>query len=198
MLVACAALAGAAYWFWPRPIRVVNAHPAGTQIIAFGDSLTQGVGASPGNDYVSVLAQKIGRPIINEGVAGDTTDDALARLNGSVLAHDPRIVIVFLGGNDFLRQIPIEQTFANLDRIVQQIQAHGALVVLVDVRPPLVGKYGPRFRRLARQRGAVLVPNVFAGIFADPRLKADQLHFNDQGYAIVADRIYAAMKPYVN
>jgi acyl-CoA thioesterase-1 len=194
----CVATAVVAYWHWPRPAPIVNSHPTGTQIIALGDSLTQGVGASSGHDYVSVLAQKIGRPILNRGVAGDTTADALARLKRDVLAHDPQIVIVFLGGNDVLRAVPMEQTFANLGEIVRQIQARGALAVLVEVRPPTLGlKYGGQFKRLARQRGAVLVPNVFRSIFLDPTMKSDQIHFNDKGYAVVAERIYSAMKPYL-
>ena len=197
---ACAVVAAAAFWVWSRPaqIPIVNPRPTGRQIIAFGDSLTQGIGASAGHDYVSVLAQLVGRPILNHGVAGDTTADALARLNNDVLADDPKIVVVFLGGNDVLQSVRIEQTFANLDQIVRQIQARGALVVLVEVRPPVVGrKYGREFRRLARQRGAVSVPDIFRGIFLDPAMKADQLHFNDKGYAIVAERIYAAMKSYL-
>jgi lysophospholipase L1-like esterase len=190
--------AGLAYWHWPRSTPIVNAHPAGNQIIALGDSLTQGIGATRGHDFVSALAQKIGRPILNGGVAGDTTADALARLKRDVLDRDPRIVIVFLGGNDVLRQIPVGQTFASLDQIVAQIQARGAMVVLVEVRPPtLAGSYGREFKRLARRRGAVLVPNVFRGIFLDPRMKSDQIHFNDAGYAVVAERIYAAIRPHL-
>jgi len=198
-LLVCAVGAGVAYCYWQRPAPIVNPRPAGTRIIALGDSLTSGVGASSGHDYVAVLASKIGRPIVNCGVAGDTTADALARLNRDVLARDPKIVIAFLGGNDFLRRVPADQTFANLDQIVRQIQARGALVVLVEVRPPLAGwQYGRRFRRLARERGAVLVPNIFRGIFLDPAMKSDEIHFNDQGYAVVAERIYTAMKPYLN
>jgi len=197
-LVFLAAVAAAAFWFWLRSTPIVNSQPTGTQIIAFGDSLTLGIGASAGHDYVSVLAQKVGRPILNRGVAGDTTADALARLQSNVLRYDPRIVIVFLGSNDVLRSVPGEETFANLAQILQQIQARGALVVLVEVCPPVVGsKYGQQFKRLARQRGAVLVPNVFRGIFLDPKMKADEIHFNDKGYAVVAERIYAAMKPYL-
>jgi len=104
----CLAAAAVSYWYWSRPAPIVNLHPTGKQILALGDSLTEGVGASRGHDYVSVLAKKIGRPILNRGVAGDTTADALARLNRDVLTQEPQIVIVFLGGNDILRKIPAE------------------------------------------------------------------------------------------
>jgi lysophospholipase L1-like esterase len=198
-LLVCAAGAGAAYWYWWRPAPIVNPHPGGTRVMALGDSLTSGVGASSGHDYVSVLTSKIGRPIVNCGVAGDATADALARLNRDVLTRDPKIVIVFLGGNDFLQRVPADRTFANLDQIVRQVQARGALVVLVEVRPPLAGwQYGRRFKRLARARGAVLVPKVFRGIFLDPTMKSDEIHFNDRGYAVVAERIHTAIKPYLN
>lgn len=196
--LAIAAAAGAAIWHRARPAPVTNSHPTGSRIIALGDSLTAGVGASAGRDYVSVLSRKIGRPIVNRGVSGDTTTNALNRLDGDVLAHDPQIVIVFLGGNDMLLKIPAGQTFANLDRIVARIHEKGAMVVLVELRPPAGGgKYRRGFKQLARERGVVLVPNIFRDIFSDPRMKADQIHFNDRGYSEVAERIYDAMRPYL-
>jgi lysophospholipase L1-like esterase len=188
----------AAGWVWSRASwPIVNAPPSGGRIIALGDSLTAGLGAASGDNYVSVLSRRIGRPILNAGAAGDTTADGLARLERDVLARDPQIVIVFLGGNDVLQRRPIDDTFRDLDRIVAAVQSRGAMVVLVDSRPPLVGyQYGRRFRRLARERGCVLVAYILRDIFTDPSLKADPLHFNARGYAIVADRIDAALRRY--
>lgn len=181
-----------------RPAEIVNANPSGSNIIALGDSLTVGYGGTSGKDYVTLLSQKIGRPVLNRGVLGDTTADGLRRLDADVLAHDPQIVIIFLGGNDVLGRASIDQTFANLDAIVRRIQARGAMVVLVEFRPPTMGlEFGRRFKQLARERGCVRVPNVFHGIFTDPRMKSDQIHFNDRGYAVLADRIYEAMKPHL-
>ena len=73
-------------------------------VIAFGDSLTAGVGALPGQDYVTQLSTKSGVTITNAGISGNTTRDALARLNKDVLSKDPSVVLVWLGGNDILQR----------------------------------------------------------------------------------------------
>lgn len=83
---------------------VTNYPPKNGPIIALGDSLTVGVGATKGNDYVSQLSQKLDVPIINAGVSGITTRDAMARLERDVLSRNPSVVIVWLGGNDILQR----------------------------------------------------------------------------------------------
>src|SRR5205807_8523479 len=96
---------------WPSPYsKVVNLASRGTNIIAFGDSLTAGYGAQPGEDYPTRLSRLIDKPVINAGVSGDTTDMALARIDADVLSRGPRIVIVGLGGNEFLRGVDIATT----------------------------------------------------------------------------------------
>ena len=175
---------------------VTNRDSQGTAVICFGDSLTVGVGASPGHDYPSLLAARLGRAVINAGVSGDTTRDAVRRLEADVLARDPRLVIVQFGGNDFLQQLSREETFADLETIVRRIQERGAMVVLVGVQPGLIGDPTRRdYRRIARARGAVFVPNILEGILTTPQLKSDQLHPNDAGYEKIAERIARAVEP---
>src|SRR5688500_13687859 len=83
---------------WPsRYSRVTNLASAGSSIVSFGDSLTAGFGAGPGEDYPSELSKRLGIAVMNAGVSGDTTESALARLD-EVLATKPRMVIVGLGG----------------------------------------------------------------------------------------------------
>lgn len=199
MLLLGVPLVGLCVWrqfiYWP----VTNKHPSGTTIIAFGDSLTYGTGAERGQDYPSQLAKISGHDIINAGAPGETTADAMRRLDRDVLQHDPRIVIVLLGGNDFLQRSPMQQAFANLDTIVQKIQETGALVVLVGMKGliPFMDSYSGEYKRVAKARGAVYVPNVLSGIIDSPKLKGDQVHPNGAGYKIIAERIYAAVKPYL-
>src|ERR1043166_1309803 len=102
-----------------RAYPITNDPPHGANIIAFGDSLTAGVGASEGHEYPTVLSQLIGVPVINRGVPGDTTENALARLDNDVLSDDPRIVIICLGGNDTLQNLPSPHTFAHLRRMIE-------------------------------------------------------------------------------
>jgi lysophospholipase L1-like esterase len=194
-LLVAVALGAAAFW-WLRPGPPTAARPtAGHTIVAFGDSLVEGRGASEGQDFVSLLARRIGRPIINAGRSGDTTAAALARLDADVLAREPRVVIVLLGGNDFLRRVPVEVTFGNLARIVERIRARGAAVLLVGVAVGLFSDpYGDEYARIARAASAGLVPDVLDGIFGDAALMADSIHPNDRGYVIVADRVEPALR----
>lgn len=187
MLLAAACRSGATQW----PVR--NETPAGRNVIAFGDSLTQGYGVGPENGYPAHLSRLLGVPILNRGVSGDTTGDALARLERDVLAHEPRVVLVCLGANDMLRAQPAGRQFANLDRIVRAIQARGALVVLLGVEGyeglPLGVDYGARYRALAEATGSVYVGDLLSGVLTEPGLMHDGIHPNRKGYERIAARI---------
>jgi acyl-CoA thioesterase-1 len=192
-LIALAVLAG--LWYL-RPGGPPAAKPTGgTNIIAFGDSLVAGVGASTGHDFVSVLSGRLGVRILNAGRPGDTTASALARLDRAVLARNPRVVIVLLGGNDFLRRVPRDRTFDNLETIVTRIRQRGAAVVLVGVSLGLfTDSYAAQYEALAEHTSAAYVPDVLDGVYGHADRMADQIHPNDRGYAIVADRIEPVLR----
>ena len=183
-----------AWLLWPGG-SVRNLDSKGSAVIAFGDSLTAGYGAAAGEDYPSRLSAQLGLPVINAGVSGDTTEAALARIEADVLARNPRIVIVGLGGNDFLRQVPIAATEANLRTIVQRIQGAGAMVVLLGFDFPSFGpKYDDMYERVAGDEDCLLIADVLDGILRDPALKSDEIHPNARGYAMMAERIAGPMK----
>lgn len=157
-------------------------------IVAFGDSLVYGTGSS-GGGFVKQLEQQLARPIENLGVPGDTTADGLARLD-EVLQLQPALVILLLGGNDFLRQVPPDTAFANLDAIITQLQADGAAVLLVGVRGGLVrDHFAARFEELAERHGTAYVHDVLDDTLGVAGYMADQVHPNDAGYRVIADRI---------
>jgi acyl-CoA thioesterase I len=200
VLIAIVVLCILAFMGWRhfRPVQITNPNPRGSNVIAFGDSLTSGVGAAPGQDYPAQLAKLAGVPVLNKGVPGDTTADALRRLERDVLASDPKIVIVLLGGNDLLQRLPQKETLANLEEIVTKVQDDGALVVLVGLGGSMfTGSYTSAYRDLARRRGAVLVPGILNGILDRPAMKADQIHPNGEGYRMMAERIHAKIKEYL-
>jgi acyl-CoA thioesterase I len=180
----------AAWLLWPsRYERVANLASPGTGIVSFGDSLTAGFGAGVGEDYPSELARRIGVPVVNAGMSGDTTESALARLD-SVIASRPRLVIVGLGGNDYLRGMAIGATEANLRAIINKIQSSGAMVVLLGFSfPSLNANYASMYERLADEHRCLLVPGVMKGILTDRSLKSDEIHPNARGYALMAERI---------
>lgn len=184
---------------WPGEGAVRNYPSSGTEIIAFGDSLVQGVGASaPEKNFVSVLSAQLGRPIVNLGVSGNTTADGVQRL-GEINKYQPQVVMVLLSGNDRLRQIPQEQTLANLGTIIEYIQNKGAVVVLLGVRGDLFGNgHDDKLKALAESRQAVYVPDVLDGLFGNNRYMTDLVHPNDAGYAKIANRIYPLLLKYAN
>ncbi len=188
------------FYVWGSYFRldIINHPPTSSTVIAFGDSLTSGVGAGPGEDYPTHLSRMIGIDVLNRGIPGETTAHALRRLERDVLEQDPGVVIVFLGGNDMLQRRPLEELFSNLDAIVERIQDKGALVVLVGLKGlPFDQGYGSGYRDLARRRGCLYVPDVMAGIITDMKLKSDQVHPNGKGYRLIAERVADVVRPYV-
>ena len=192
--IAVAAAAILLLWFlWPSR-KITNRDSKGTTIVAFGDSLTAGYGANAGEDYPSHLSRSLGVPIINEGVNGDTTESAQPRLS-TVLAHNPRIVILGLGGNDFLRGVPVATTEANLRSIIRQIHAGGAMVILLGFNFPSLGaNYGKMYDRVAEEERTLLVPDMLDGILSDPSKKSDDVHPNGTGYKVMAERVAGPLK----
>jgi lysophospholipase L1-like esterase len=178
--------------------KITNAYPQGVAIVAFGDSLTAGYQMGAGDSYPEQLSARLGRPILNRGLSGDSTAEGLARLERDVLGESPRIVIVGLGANDMLRRQPIDPAFANLRAMVDRIHARGALVVLLGVDGPrMYGDWDGRYRQLARETGCVFVPDLLDGVIGDPALMYDQVHPNAQGYAKIAERIDSEIGEYL-
>lgn len=163
-------------------------------VVAFGDSLTQGVGSSEPGGYVPFLSQAVGVPIKNAGVAGDTTRDALARLP-AVISSRPDIVILLFGGNDFLRHIPPAETFTNITTLITELQNAGADVLLAGLQSDVPGNRDRElFDTLARETGAAYVPDILEGIWRHPEMMSDNLHPNDAGYRLMAERLAPTLK----
>ncbi len=177
---------------------IKNFNNKGAGIICFGDSITFGYGAGPGEDYPTALGKLIKSPIVNAGVDGDTTITALERLENDVLAKNPRLVIVEFCGNDFLKKIPIETTIKNLTQIIQRIQENGSMVALVDISAGMFfQEYRGAFKKLASQKKAIFIPEVLYKLITNPAMKSDFFHPNAAGYQVVAKRIYQVIAPYI-
>lgn len=170
-----------------------NRNPAGPsnaiQVIAFGDSITFGFGTNGDNGYVTVLSRRVGISILNSGFPGDTTGSALNRLEGSVISRNPDVVIVFLGGNDFLQNVPVPTRVSNITAIVQRIRGTGAAVLLVGVASVPLDPFDGALPALAGSTGSTYVPAILDGILGNPPLMFDSIHPNNAGHAIIADRL---------
>ncbi len=158
--------------------------------MVLGDSLSFGLGAESNHGYVGVLQKRLGLEMVNKGVSGDTSKMALDRLQKDVLDLKPALVLVELGGNDFMQKIPTDETFANLDQIITRVQAQQTPVLLIGVQNGLFGNQaGGRYRALANQRHTGLVTNALGDILTRPDLKSDAIHPNDKGYESMADKV---------
>jgi acyl-CoA thioesterase-1 len=175
--------------------------PAGTKVLALGDSLTAPHGVRPGEDWPTLLAQKTGWQVINGGVSGNTSADALARLPALLEEHQPQLVLVTLGGNDMLRKLPAEQTVANLGRMIDMARDKGAKVVLLATpKPSLAGavfnSLSPPdyYAEIAEERKLPLIEDAIPKVLSDTNLKGDQIHPNAAGHAKLGELIHADLK----
>ncbi len=186
------------YKFFLSGPAVRNSTPTGENIICFGDSLTFGTGAAENMDYPFQLSRMISKPIINAGVPGDTTANAMARLEEDVLSKSPRMVLITLGGNDLKNRISKETAYQNLKNIIVSIQDRGALVIVGGINIPFWGRgFGEMYQKVCKETQALLIPNIFDGIINDKSLMSDPIHPNDRGYTLMAQKFYQAMKPYM-
>ena len=161
-------------------------------ILAFGDSLTHGTGASADTAYPAVLAALTGHTVVNAGVPGETTAEGLRRLPGTLSEYKPRLVLLCLGGNDMLRHLPDAETENNLRLLVRAIRAAGAAPVLIAVpQPRLFGGAPPYYEKLSEELKVPLEREAFVEVLKDNRLKSDLVHANAAGYRVVAERLAA-------
>ena len=182
-----------AIFYFSRSKPITNYPSQGKDIIAFGDSLVAGYGSTQGNDFVSLLSKKIGEPIINLGNSGDTTADGVARIN-ELDKYNPKVVLLLLGGNDRLRKVPIVETHKNLAILIENIQKRGAVVLLLGVKGGLFNDvFGKEFKNLRDTYRTAFVSDVLSGLFGNDKYMSDEIHPNDIGYQMIADRIYPVL-----
>jgi len=183
-------------WWKCSSTQYVNFPPTATgPWVAFGDSLTEGYGASEGNNYPALLGNRLKITIINKGKIGDTTADGLQRLD-EVLQLQPRVVLLCLGGNDSLNQESKKQTFANLAAIIDRLHQTGSFVVLIGIRSAsLRDRNESYFRQLADDKHLLYIPNLLKGVAFKPIYMSDAIHPNDEGYKQIAVRLEKVLRP---
>lgn len=176
------------------------------KIVAFGDSLTAGLGVAQGEAYPAQLQRRLDQAgyryqVINAGVSGDTTAGGVRRVDW-VLNSRPSLVILELGANDGLRGIAPEQTRANLEQIITRLQGAGVKVVLAGITlPPNYGadyiqRFNAIFPDLARKHRVVLMPFFLEGVAAQAGLnQADGIHPTAAGYRMIVDHLMRVLEP---
>ncbi len=172
-------------------------------IVALGDSITAGFEVRPEERYTSLLAQHVEAhdyTIIAQGVSGDTTIDGLARLPAA-LDLAPEILILELGGNDFIKGYPIAEVEARLTEIITTAQKQSTEVLLVGLLA--VDLYGLQyvwasrqmFRRLARRHGLMFMPHIMRKTLLRPHLMmSDRIHPKPAGYRLIAQQMWPYLR----
>jgi len=159
-------------------------------VLAFGDSITYGTGASPEESYPAVLARITGKTVINAGVPGEVTAEGLARLPGVLDRYRPALMVLCLGGNDFLHRLDERQVADNLREMVRMARGRGVEVVLLGVPKLGLDPSPPSlYRQIARELDIPCEGNALKRILTKNSLKADFIHPNAQGYRIFAEAI---------
>ncbi len=170
-----------------RPVVITQSQ---YDVVAFGDSLVEGLGAEHLDGFVDRLQKSTGVTILNEGHRGDETGDLVRRVDADVLAYHPKIVIVVIGGNDAVRFVPESEILANLDALFAKLRAENITVIFGEVTDDvLYGERNRAMRDLATKHHVVYVQHLMQGIFWTLSNKFDPLHPNDEGYQKISDRL---------
>jgi lysophospholipase L1-like esterase len=164
--------------------------PGDAVVLAFGDSLTHGTGAAENESYPAQLEKLIGRRVVRAGVPGEVTAQALARLPSTLDEHAPRLLLLCIGGNDFLRRLGNSQAEANVREMVKLARSRGVEVLLIGTPEPGITVTPPAFYAgIAKQFTLPYEESVVGEVLRDSSLKSDPIHPNAQGYGVIAGRL---------
>lgn len=164
-------------------------------LLAFGDSLTFGTGANENESYPAQLEKLSGRRVVREGVPGEVSEAGLARLPAALDAHQPRLLLLCHGGNDFLRRLPKAKAAENLRAMIRLAKSRGIDVLLIGTpEPGLTVTPAAFYEEIAKEFRIPYEGDVLGKILKDSRLKSDQIHPNAQGYRLMAERVHALLQ----
>lgn len=159
-------------------------------ILAFGDSLTLGVGTEPELSYPAQLERLTGRRVINAGVSGEISRDGAKRLPALLDRDKPQLVIICHGGNDILRQLDRQTVRDNLRSMVEAARKRAVDVVMIAVpQPNLLINDAALYHELAEELKIPLLEKTLGTLLADPQYKSDAIHLNAQGYRKLAEAV---------
>jgi acyl-CoA thioesterase-1 len=175
-------------------------------IVCFGDSLTAGYGTEAGQTYPDYLQADLNAlgykyRVVNAGISGNTTKDGAERVD-RIVAMKPAVVIVEFGGNDGLRGLRIEDSRANLDKIIKTLQSVGIKVVLAgitlppDYGPDYINQFNATYALLAKKYRVPMLPFLLKDVFGvEGMMQRDRTHATAKGNKVVASNVLPLVEP---
>jgi lysophospholipase L1-like esterase len=168
--------------------------PPESIILAFGDSLTFGIGTSQQYSYPSVLAKISGYKVVNAGISGEKTAGGLARLNEVLEQHQPSLLILLEGGNDILKDVDLRKTKHNLSKMIELAQAKDIQVFLIGVpKKGLFLRTVNIYQQLADEYSLLFDRDLVTDLLKKNQHKSDLIHFNQSGYRLMAEKIHQVL-----
>lgn len=175
----------------PRP----GALPPDAVVLAFGDSLTYGTGAQPDESYPAQLEPLIRRRVVRAGVPGEVTAQALERLPHALDEHAPKLLLLCIGGNDFLQRLGAAQAAENVRAMVKLARSRDIQVMLIATPEPGLAALPPAFyREIATEFGLLFEERIIGEVLKTGSLKSDLVHPNAKGYRVIAERLAERLK----
>ncbi|MBB72470.1 MAG: arylesterase [Legionellales bacterium] len=181
-----------AYWFMGDSQPALKPLPKDATILAFGDSLTRGKGATLDQSYPALLQKLTGYKVINAGLNGETTAEGLERLPTALGQYHPQLLLLGLGGNDMLQKVSAQQIKANLAQMLQIAKDAGVPVVLIAAPQPNIALSVPElYDEVAEFYNVPLEKDLLSDLLKSPQYKSDAAHLNAAGYQAMAEGIAA-------
>ena len=169
--------------------------PPAAVVLAFGDSLTYGTGASEQESYPAQLARLVGRRVVAAGVPGEVSAQALLRLPGALDEYSPRLLLLCIGGNDFLRRLGKQQAAANVRAMVRLAKERHVDVVLIGTPEPGFTVTPPEFyAEIAKEFAIPYQGDAIGYVLRHADLKSDPIHPNAKGYRLIAERVAEVLR----
>ena len=179
---------------------------AADTLLVLGDSLSAGYRMSATAAWPALLNDKWQKSplIVNGSISGDTATQGLSRLPALLKQHQPRWVLIELGGNDGLRGFPPQQVEQDLNQIISQVKAANAQPLLMQVMLP--ANYGKRYTqsfaaiypKVAKQYSIPLVPFFMEQVYLKPEwMQDDGIHPNPAAQPFIAELMAKELAPLV-
>ena len=177
-------------------------------ILALGDSLTEGLGVDPDDNYPAQLQAKLKQmgyenvKVVNSGLSGETSTGLVNRLDW-VAQTKPDITILTIGANDAMRGLELTTIEENIRTAVTHLQDNGSEVILGGMQiydnlgNDYVKSFSAIYPRVAKDMNLKMIPFFLDGVGGKAELnQADAIHPTKEGYTIIVDNnILPVLKP---